>query len=189
MDNLFEAKVIKYFKRAILKEDKEGIDYFLRWDDKEVWSTGDLIKAQFKNRDDKYQDIPVCRFQPFYGTDNKKTKIGRDYKALQNNMNEIYLTAVKPDGINYTEVLLIKSKKLFEHIIEAEAEWFGNDEPWAYFDTKLCDKTTRWDKKLKTAKNGVQAWFKRTRTEKAAKINLYVPRQYAEEVFVIKPKV
>ena len=43
--------------------------------------------------------------------------------------------------------------------------------------SKLLDK---WNKKLLTASNGVEAWFKRTAKEKAAKINAAREEQNAE---------
>jgi glucan-binding YG repeat protein len=178
MEKLFEKKIIKSFIRAKKTEDISGVDYFFTWEK----DGPDKKLIQFKNREDKFQDFPVSRFQPFYGVGNSKTKDGRDYRALRDKKNDYYFTAVKPDGKNYSEIIIIESAKLFDLILEAEKEWFGNEDPWLYFNTELCEKTTNWNKKLKTASNGVQAWFKRTASEAAAKINIYVPRIYAEQV-------
>lgn len=178
MENLFEQKIIKSFKKAEKNEDISGVDYFFTWE-----KDGQNQKLiQFKNREDKFQDFPISRFQPFYGVDHNRTKAGRDYRSLRDNKNDYYFTAVKPDGKNYSEVLIVKSSKLYELLLEAEKEWFGEEEPWTYFNAEMCEKTKNWNKKLKTAKNGVQAWFKRTASEAAAKINIYVPRIYAEYV-------
>jgi hypothetical protein len=182
MNLLYQQKKLKYFHIAIEKEDKEGVDFFMKWQDEKSWQEGAPIKIQFKNREDKFQDFPICRFQPLYGLDHPKNVVGRDYKAIKNKMNEMYFTAVKPDGKNYTEILVIRSEKLYDLITEAEKEWFPEGEPWAYFTNELCNKTTSWSKKIKQASNGVQAWFKRTQSEKNPKINLYVPRSYADSV-------
>jgi hypothetical protein len=40
----------------------------------------------------------------------------------------------------------------------------------------------RKSKRLKKASNGVEAWYQKTESEKSPKINLYVPRKYADEV-------
>jgi len=181
MEKLFNLKKIKFFQKAVIEADKSGIDYFFRWTDgDEEPNKGQLIKAQFKNREDKYQDVPISRFQPFYGVGHQRSKDGRDYRALRDNMNDVYLTAIKPDGVNYSEILVINSTKLFNLVLEAEKEWFSDSTPWAYIDALACDKINKNDKKLKKASNGVEAWFKRTKSEKAAKINMYVPRDYVD---------
>lgn len=181
MEKLFENKLIKKFNTAVLKEDKEGVDYFFSWhDDPET-----VKKIQFKNRQDKFCDFPICRYQPFYGTDCEKTVVGRDYRALRDGMNDYYFTAIQPDGKTYSTILVIDSKKLFKLVADAEKEWFGDQDPWSYFTAELCDKTKNWNKKLKIASNGVQAWFKRTASEKNPKINIYVPQDYAEQTIKI----
>ena len=178
MEKLFENKIITSFTKAEKSEDISGVDYFFTWEK----DGKDKKLIQFKNREDKFQDFPISRFQPFYGSDHTRTKAGRDYRALRDKKNDYYFTAVKPDGKNYSEILIIESVKLYGLLVEAETEWFGNDEPWVYFDSETCEKTKNWNKKLKTAKNGVQAWFKRTASEAAPKINIYVPRIYADQV-------
>jgi hypothetical protein len=178
MEKLFEKKIIRSFSKAEKNEDISGIDYFFTWE-----KDGNEKKfIQFKNREDKFQDFPISRFQPFYGIDHLRTKVGRDFRSLKDKRNNYYFTAVKPDGKNYSEVIIIESVKLFNLITEAEKEWFGDEEPWLYFNAEICEKTKNWNKKLKTAQNGVQAWFKRTASETAAKINMYVPRIYADQV-------
>jgi hypothetical protein len=182
MEKLFESKKVGSFFSAKLDEDKKGVDFFITWNK----DSSDKYKVQFKNRQDNFQDIPICRFQPFYGVGNSKTVIGRDYKALQNQENDYYFTAVKDKTGIYGEVLVISSRVLLKHLQDAEKEWFGENVLWEKFCSAWCDKTTQWNKKLLTASNGVEAWFKRTAKEKAAKINLYVPKRYAEEVFKVK---
>jgi hypothetical protein len=183
MEKMFESKKIGSFSNAKLDEDKKGIDFFITWKNKD---SSDKYKVQFKNRQDNFQDIPVCRFQPFYGVGNSKTVMGRDYKALINKENDYYFTAVKGKSGNYEEVLIVSSSVLLKRLQEAEKEWFGSNPLWENFDATWCDKTTQWNKKLLTASNGVEAWFKRTAKEKAAKINLYVPKRYAEDLFQVK---
>ena len=182
METLFTRKIISKFDKAITEEDKEGVDYFFKWAEKDPRYSDGRIRIQFKNREDTYPDFPVLRFQPLYGVDHPKNNIGRDYKALKNQMNDLYFTAIKPDGKNYSKILVIDSQKLFGIVQEAENEWFGNDVPWAFLTEELCAKTSSWNKKLLQAKNGVQAWFKRTKSEKMPKINLYVPKGYADQV-------
>lgn len=182
MEFLFTKRLISKFVKAITEEDKEGVDYFFKWAENDPRYSETLKRIQFKNREDTYPDIPVLRFQPLYGTDHPKNNVGRDYKALQNNMNDFYFTAIKPDGKSYSKILVIDSKKLFGIVKEAEKEWFGDGTPWDFVTAAFCEKTTSWNKKLLEASNGVQAWFKRTKNEKSPKINLYVPKKYAEEV-------
>jgi hypothetical protein len=126
MEFLFTKCLISKFVKAITEEDKEGVDYFFKWAENDPRYSETLKRIQFKNREDTYSDIPVLRFQPLYGTDHPKNNVGRDYKALQNNMNDFYFTAIKPDGKSYSKILVIDSKKLFGIVKEAEKEWFGD---------------------------------------------------------------
>jgi hypothetical protein len=182
MNSLFEKKIFKFFVRAQEEEDKNGVDYLIKWEDGRDRESGPWVRIQFKNREDNYQDFPVLRFQPLYGTDSDKTRIGRDFIGLQDKKNDLFFTAVKTNSNDYSEVLVIKSEKLLALIEEAEKEWFPIGEPWEYFTKKFCNKMKRKSKRLKKASNGVEAWYQKTESEKSPKINLYVPRKYADEV-------
>lgn len=181
MEKLYENKIIKSFSVAKIDEDKKGVDFFLNWKDDDC----NAHRVQFKNRQDNFQDIPVCRFQPFYGVDASNTVVGRDYRGLKNQENDYYFTATKGKSGNYEEVSIVKSKTLLKFIEEAEKEWFGDANIWQSYDEIWCAKTKQWNKKLLKASNGVEAWFKRTASEKAAKINLYIPKSFAEQVFKV----
>jgi len=182
MNNLFDKKLIKKFMKSVDEEDKLGVDYLIKWQDGRDRDLGDWVKIQFKNREENYQDIPVVRFQPLDGVDSDKTRIGRDFAALQNKKNQLYFTAVKNNSTSYSEILVIKSEKLLSIIDDAEKEWFMFGEPWEYLTKKFCNKMKKRSKRIKKASNGVEAWFQKTQAEKYPKINLYVPRNYADEV-------
>ena len=181
MERLFESKKIAGFYVAKYEEDKKGVDFFLKWKNED----DNKSRVQFKNRQDNFQDIPVCRFQPFYGVDSQKTVTGRDYRALVNKENDYYFTAVKGKSGKYEQVVVISSEKLLKYLEDAEKEWFGDKPPWEAYNEIWCNKTTQWNKKLLSASNGVEAWFKRTNSEKCAKINLYIPKKLAETIYEV----
>ena len=177
MDLLFENKKIESFVRTTEQEDKGGIDYFIGWQNKKN------IPIQFKLRMDKWKDIPVLRFQPFYGYDNTKTVLGRDYKGLQNNVTEWYFHSYLDENNEYTKVVATRSDKLLEIIRQAEEEWFPKEKPWEYFKESLFEKYKTqkiFNRKIKKASNGVEAWFKKNVKEPGGKINYYIPYTYGD---------
>ena len=161
-------------------EDVKGIDRYVAFKNK-----SEKIPIQFKIRD-KRSDIPISRFQPFWGLNNKKTIVGRDYVSLENKVSKFYYTAKKNNENIFDEVLIIESNKLHEIIKEAEDEM--KNEKYNLFSDNEIKKITKSFKKVQkmfTASNGVEAWFQKNINENIAKINLYVPKYYASEVISI----
>lgn len=180
MDYLFEKKKIAGFKKTNVEVDKAGIDYLVDF------GGGDYKPVQFKLRENKYKDIPVCRFQPFRGFTN--STIGRDYKSLYQNKNNYYFVGLKNEYQKVYILNMIPTQDIVNLIDEAEKEWFGTEEKWIEFTEQkyknMIDKNT-FSKKLKVASNGIEAWFKKNRFENFGKINYYIPMQRCVNIIAI----
>jgi len=176
MNKLFEKKHIKAFKKTSVEVDKSGTDYLVDFGD------GEFKTVQFKLRKEKYKDIPICRFQPFRGIEQHT--VGRDYKSLMQEKNEYYFVSTQDNNSEYKSISITKTNKLVELMCEAENEWFPQEEKWAYFNQYLYNQylnNGRFTVRLKTAKNGVQAWFRKNKYENFGKINYYIPAKYCDK--------
>jgi len=173
---LLERNIISNPRETVKQVDINGTDYFVDYEE----NTDAPI--QFKLRKDKWQDIPICRFQPFRGYE--ESTIGRDYKSLKAKKNKLYFVASMNEEKEYSHVSITSTDKILDLIDEAEREWFPEEEQWSYFNIKiyndLLDKKT-WNKKLKTSTNGVEAWFKKNYKENYGKINYYIPARLADK--------
>ena len=182
MENLYENKHIMAFFKTKVDDDKAGTDFYVKMNE-----FNDAVNIQFKTRHDKWQDLPICRFQPFRGITN--CTIGRDYKSIVSDKNKFYFVATQNSTKQYDKVSITETSKIKKLLQEAESEWFPNEEPWQFFTeeiyNKYIDKKIR-NHKLKTASNGVQAWFKKNHTENFGKINLYIPVEYVDKIVELK---
>jgi hypothetical protein len=173
---LLEKNILSNPIETMKEVDISGTDFFIDYKD----STN--LPIQFKLRKDKWQDIPICRFQPFRGYE--QSTIGRDYKSLKEKKNKLYFVASMNENKKYSHVSITSTDKILELIDEAEKEWFSGGDQWIYFNCKiyndLLDKKI-WNKKLKTSVNGVEAWFKKNYSESFGKINYYIPASLADE--------
>lgn len=180
MEYLFEKKYINAFRKTDKKTDIDGVDYEVQW------SSCDSFKnVQFKNRQDKWKDLPVTRFQPFYGVDCDRTVLGRDYKSLTLKKNEYYLVATQNSKKKYDQVSVTCTQKILQLILDAEKEWFGEMQPYAYFTNEKFQEFFSKDirnKKIHVASNGVEAWYKKNFRENYGKINVYVPCKYIDKL-------
>jgi hypothetical protein len=179
MNSLFENKTIKKFVKAQLDEDKDGIDYFVDYEN--YFAAPIQCKTRLKGK----KDIPVVRFQPFRGIDHDSLVIGRDYKGLVNGKTLLYFTGSqdKENSKGFNSVSIILANKLMNLINAAEQEWFPNGNPWGYFTNETYKNTIskgRNSYKLKVASNGVEAWFKKNPQESFGKINYYIPHSEAD---------
>ena len=176
MNKLYEKKHIKAFKKTSVETDKSGTDYLVDFGD------GNFKTVQFKLRKEKYQDIPICRFQPFRGIEWHT--VGRDYKSLIQQKNEYYFVSTQDNNLQYKSITFTNTSRLVELMIEAEQEWFPREDAWTYFNQHLYNNYLNKGKftvRLKTAKNGVQAWFRKNKYENFGKINYYIPIKYSDK--------
>jgi len=177
---LEEKKVISNPRETIKEVDISGTDFIIDYKDLKD------VPIQFKTRKDRWKDIPVCRLQPFRGYE--KSTIGRDYESLKSKKNKLYFVASMNEEKRYSHVSITSTDKILDLINEAEQEWFPEAEQWAYFSSKIFnDLLDRgiWNKKLKTSKNGVEAWFKKNYSESYGKINYYIPANFADNLVEI----
>lgn len=178
MSYLKESGVILNFKKTEVEEDKGGVDFYV---DTKDGKTNQPV--QFKTRREKWRDLPICRFQPFRGYE--KSTVGRDYRSLKDKKNVFYYVASSGDGKNYDKITITCTSKILNLIEEAEKEWFGDEIAWSYFTEELYNNNLGkkiYNKKLKVASNGVEAWFKKNfnNIEGFGKINLYVPESLVD---------
>lgn len=177
---LLRKNIISNPVETTKEEDIEGTDYIVDYEDQLN------TPIQFKLRKDKWQDLPVCRFQPFRG--HEDSTIGRDYKSLKCKKNKLYFVASMDETKKYKFVSITSTEKILNLIDEAEKEWFPDQEEWKYFDSKIYNNLLNksvWNKKLKTSTNGVEAWFKKNYKENFGKINYYIPSRLADKKIII----
>lgn len=184
MEQLKNKNIIFDFKKTEIDEDKSGVDFYVQ-----LFEDAKSEPIQFKIRREKWRDLPVCRFQPFRGY--TKSTVGRDYRSLKERKNEYYYVASSGDGRNFDRLAITKTEKILTLIEEAEKEWFGSEEPWSYFTEEIYNQNLGkriYNKKLKIASNGVEAWFKKNlhSVEAFGKINLYIPDTYADQIVDIR---
>jgi hypothetical protein len=178
MENLYENKHIFAFFKTAVEEDKAGTDYAVR-----MVEDNTPVNIQFKTRHDRWQDLPICRFQPFRGIDN--CTVGRDYKSIMSDKNQFYFVATQNLNKQYDKVSITETSKIKKLITDAENEWFPDGKVWDFFTNEIYQKYLQnkiRNKKLKTASNGVEAWFKKNHTEEFGKINIYIPVQHVDKI-------
>jgi len=182
MENLFENKHIMAFHKTKVDDDKAGTDFYVK-----MKEGMDMVNIQFKTRHDKWQDLPICRFQPFRGIDN--CTVGRDYKSIMSDKNKFYFVATQNSTKQYDKVSFTETSKIKKLITDAENEWFPDGNVWDFFTNEVyqahIEKKVR-NKKLKVASNGVEAWFKKNHTEDYGKINLYIPVHHVDKIVELK---
>lgn len=184
MEHMKKQRIIADFYKTEKEEDISGTDFYVKIDELSEYSS-----VQFKIRKEKWRDFPVCRFQPFRGYTN--SILGRDYRSLSSNKNKYYFVASSGNARDFDRVTITETTKIYDLIAAAEKEWFGDENPWEYFTEEIYNRNLAkniYNKKLKIADNGVEAWFKKNynNIESFGKINLYIPSSYADREFVIQ---
>jgi hypothetical protein len=184
MKCLVNSGIIKEYIKTEKEEDIAGTDFHILIDEE-----AGMVPIQFKTRKERWRDFPVCRFQPFRGFNN--STVGRDYRSLAGGKNKYYIVASSGNGKDFDRVTITETKKIYDLIVTAEKEWFGEEVPWQYFSEEIYNRTVAnktFNKKLKIAENGVEAWFKKNpnNVEAFGKINLYIPSTYADKEFIIQ---
>jgi len=170
------------YRKATREEDLNGIDWWVVYP-----GQTEEVPIQFKLRD-RQKDIPLCRFQPFYGTDSPKTVIGRDYRCIDNQTSAQYYVAVRNAAGKFTEIYKVSCETLRPLIMDLDAEWqkveglFDNFN-LKFFDTSRVGKWLEsgiWNKRVFRGDSGCEVWWKKNRNEKFPKFNMYVPHSYKE---------
>lgn len=182
MENLFENKHIMAFFKTEIEDDKAGTDFYVKMPE-----NIEMVNVQFKTRHDKWQDLPICRYQPFRGIDN--CTIGRDFKSIMSDKNKFYFVASQNLNKQYDKVSITETAKIKKLIADAELEWFPDGKVWDFFTSEIYNvylENKIRNKKIKVASNGVEAWFKKNHTEDFGKINLYIPVDYVDKMVELK---
>lgn len=184
MKCLKSQNIINEYIKTEKEDDIAGTDFHIKFQEDD-----EFHPVQFKTRKEKWRDFPVCRFQPFRGYTN--STVGRDYRSLASGKNKYYIVASSGNGRDFDRVTITETNKIYELIVAAEKEWFGDETPWEYFTEEIYNRNLEkqiYNKKLKIADNGVEAWFKKNydKVESFGKINLYIPSIYADREFVMQ---
>lgn len=183
---LERKKHFKIIRKANFDEEKEGIDWFVQYPDKEKPSA-----IQFKLRD-KRNDIPVVRYQPLYGLDDDRNVEGRDYRGLFNKSCENYYVAIRNSAGLFNSIYYCKSAALRKAITNLEKEWeaaenVGSILNKAFFIREnVVALTARRNKKVFTDSKGLEIWWKKNPNEGNPKLNIYIPHSYREWEIDIK---
>jgi len=182
------------YRKATREEDEKLlIDYWVKYSYRK-----DFVPVGFKLRvEHSKRDIPVLFSQPFHGVDNEATVSGRDFRCLQQSVEEYYV-GVKNESDQYREVYRISKNKLLPHVQsvikswQSETEDYGSFIPYSKMTTErnraLLNKANGF-KKVQTLwrYEGTEIWWQKNadRVEKSPKINLYVPENFKQESFLI----
>lgn len=173
---LTEHQHFKSYRKASLEEDMDGIDFWVTYPKSSV-----EIPVQFKIRD-KQKDIPVCRYQPFYGIGHEKTIVGRDFRSIKAKKVQKYYIAIRNGAGAFSEVYNISSDALEKHVLSVDESWNkatkqGEQLPSSFFTpantTVWLDKAIR-NKCVYRGENG-DVWWKKNHNEKSPKFNIYIP--------------
>lgn len=186
------------FRKATYEEDKDGaIDYWV--DMNKACLEPVQVKLRIKPGNN---DIPVVRYQPFWGIDNPETIVGRDYRGIvEGQTTQYYVAAVQGDGS--IEVYRTSKAKLKPILAEIDQAWEQHDpaRPWLYCKRRCnsqknsfllrteCDERGKGLKMIfgpgEDIQSGWQIWWQKNPNERFAKINFYLPSDLKEESWVI----
>lgn len=177
MNFLKEKKHIKEYKKATKEEDMNGVDWWILYED-----SAKPIPIQFKLRD-KQKDIPVCRYQPFYGLENDRTVEGRDWRCLQSSASKEYFVAVRNGDGKFVEIYKISCRKLKSAVKQLNEDWmavsgvFDTFSPTFFDDkhVKMWLERGIWNKRVFRNEKGGEVWWKKNKNENFPKFNMYVP--------------
>jgi len=168
------------FRKATLQEDKDGIDWWVKYPKERI-----EVPIQFKLRD-KQKDVPVVRYQPFYGIDSEKTQEGRDWRCVKEIKSQQYYVAVRTGAGIFSEVYRVPCEILRSLIIELDKQWNEVTGRFENYAPKIFNKNivNVWlekgirNKLVFSNDTGCQVWWKKNFNEKYPKFNMYVPYSY-----------
>lgn len=179
------------FEKSSYEEDlNEAIDYWI-----EGPSGREAI--QFKCRIKAGNaDIPVVRYQPFWGIDSEATVVGRDYKGVMNgHTTQYYVVAMTRDG--NVEVYRTSTAKLRPIIHDIDKAWSEPDPGDAFieqgqftnefnskFKRRLCNAQGKGIQLIYAPRSGGvnwQVWWQKNAGERFPKINYYLPISLKED--------
>jgi hypothetical protein len=182
MNLLQTKKHFKSYRKSSKEEDLGGIDWWVVYP-----GQTEEVPIQFKLRD-RQKDIPLCRFQPFYGTDSPKTVVGRDYRCIEGKQAAQYYVAVRNGAGKFTEIYKISCDTLRPLIMSLDEEWQKVEGVFDTFALKFFDagrvgkwlESGIWNKRVFRGDSGCEVWWKKNRNEKFPKFNMYVPYSYKD---------
>lgn len=198
MKYLVKIGHILAFRKASLDEDKnQGIDYWVDFIERQN------VPIQFKVRiKEGYCDIPVVRYQPFYGVDDTRTVIGRDYRGLVSGVTEYYYVLVTHND-KTSEIYRAKKEILKDVLLKMDAAWaipdrcrplcFHHDKMTFKVDQqflqKYCDSSGRGVNQIycpdENDSISWQIWWHKNNSERYSKINYYLPHSLKESGWVV----
>lgn len=193
--SMVHGNYVTGYRKAELEADRDqAIDF---WFDRPAGGAWPIVlnddPSQFKCRDKPgYRDVPLCRFQPFFGVDADTTVIGRDYKGLlTTRATTQYFVAVKDADDVFCEIYRISTAKLRPQVEALEREWIEttNDRFVAQSAMNMQKKTefinnSVWTKRLYASPTG-EVWWQKNKRREAPKINFYLPESLKEDSFEI----
>jgi len=170
---LLNIKHFKDVRAVLLEEDKKGIDLWVDFPKKKN------VPVQFKIRYN-WPDYPVVIAQPFYGWEHKKTKKGRDIKALFNHMSEYYYVGFTKNN-KLQSICRCESKELCDLSTRVIAKWNRTKDNWdkpEIFDESTTKKWIKYKRNERVFSDGnCDIWWKKNWNEGYGKFNLYIPRK------------
>lgn len=180
MNILLDEGHFSFFRKASTEEDRSGIDWWVVYP-----GETEEQPIQFKLRV-KQKDLPICRYQPFYGVDHPKTVEGRDWRGIRDRKSTQYYVGVCSKAGHYTEIYKVPCDILRSIMIDLDQEWravegrFENYAPQLFTEEIFniwIEKSVR-DRKVFTSENGCQIWWKKNFNEPYAKFNMYIPYEF-----------
>lgn len=168
-------------RKSSKEEDLDGVDWWVIYPDE-----NQEVPIQFKLRD-KQKDIPVCRFQPFWGINHAKTVVGRDFRGLRDSKCKHYYVGVRNGNGQFTEIYSISCQSLKSKIDQLDQEWqtvtgrYGNFALDFFEENRVNSWLQKgiWNKRVFSNDIG-EVWWKKNGNEKSPKFNMYIPYECKE---------
>jgi len=164
----------KTLRKATKDEDVDGVDYWVTFSDSDS-----EVPIQFKLRPKpKHKDVPINRYQPFYGHNHEKTKDGRDFRGIRDEKTVWYYVVL------FDEVYRVPCEIIRPELMALCDAWDTcvTDKPTlapSFFTPELVQlwsTSSDWQyrNKMVFSNDNGQVWFKKSGRE-AAKFNMYLP--------------
>jgi hypothetical protein len=183
---LLETNHILSARKTTLDRDKDdGVDFDFDYDKEKN------ISNQFKIRHN-HPDIPIVIAQPFWGNGHEKTRTGRDLNCLLNKQTKYHYVGIVKNGV-VQSIFYAKSSAVSKEAVAALKIWYKMETDTVasqygknWFTPEM---TKKWiakvpDRRIFSLPNGVEIWWKKNRSERYGKLNLYVPCELVKGVVV-----
>ena len=182
------------FRKTPEEEDKNDlVDYWFKYP-----GSSKYVPIAFKLRIDgkgEKRDIPVLRYQPFWGNNEAETVTGRDFRCLLEKGVQQYYVGAKNADDQFDEIYRISKEKLAPMVSSLDNHWYnvpldvrsatlisGNDLTKERNEGMIIHKTFKGKgaRKIWLTEEG-EIWWQKNPKERYAKVNFYFHQSFKED--------